>query len=109
LRLSEEITLIQAEFTDATDGDGFTIPTLGERTTVFCFQKSVGFNEFFKAKQAGYTEQMKVDVYAFEYDGQTVAEYEGKQYRILRTYKDPKTDGEYIELTLSDLKERGGG
>ena len=109
MRWSDEITLIHADFTDATDGDGFTVPKLGERTTVFADRKSVGFNEFFKAKQAGYTEQMKFDVYAVEYDGQTVAEYEGKQYRILRTYEDPKKNGEFIELTLSDLKERGGG
>ena len=58
--------------------------------------------EFFKAKQAGYNEQMKFDIYAAEYDGQTIAEYKGKRYTILRTYIDPKTNGEYVELTLSD-------
>ena len=109
MRWSDEITLIHTDFTDATDGDGFTVPKQGARTTVFANRKSVGFNEFFTAKQAGYTEQMKFDVYAVEYDGQTVAEYEGKQYRILRTYEDPKTGGEFLELTLSDLKEKGGG
>ena len=109
LRWSDEITLIQADFTDATDSDGFTVPKQGERTTVFANKKSVGFNEFFKAQAEGYTERLKFDVYSVEYDGQTVAEYEGVQYRILRTYVDPKTGGEFLELTLSDLKERGGG
>jgi len=106
MRWSDEITLIHADLT--TDGDGFTIPTLGERTTVFANKKSVGFNEFFKAKQAGFTEQMKFDIFAVEYGGQSVAEYEGKQYRILRTYEDPKSP-DFLELTLSDLSERGGG
>jgi len=106
MRWSDEITLIHADFEK--DGDGFTATTLGDRTTVFANRKSVGFNEFFKAKQAGYTEQMKFDIYAVEYAGQTVAEYMGKQYKILRTYDDPK-NADFLELTLSDLSERGGG
>jgi len=106
LRWSDEITLIHAELD--TDGEGFTVRTLGDRKTIFANRKSVGFNEFFKAKQAGFTEQMKFDIFAVEYAGQTVAEYMGKQYRILRTYEDPKKPDE-LELTLSDLSERGGG
>ena len=107
MRWSDEVTLIHADTADATDGDGFTIPTLGERTTVFANRKSVGYGEFFRAHQEGYTAQMKLDIFAVEYDGQSIAEHEGKQYRILRAYQDPKRPDE-IELTLSDLKERGG-
>ena len=106
MRWSDELILIHAEF--ATDGDGFTTSTLGEPTTVYANRKSVGFNEFFKAKQAGYTEHMKFDIFAVEYDGQTIAEYMGKRYRILRTYEDPKKPDE-MELTLSDLSKKGGG
>ena len=105
MRWSDEITLIHAELT--TNSNGFTVEKLGERTTVFANRKSVGFSEFFKAKQAGFTEQMKFDVFAVEYAGQPVAEYMGKQYRILRTYEDQKKPDE-LELTLSDLSERGG-
>ncbi|MCL2575719.1 MAG: phage head closure protein [Defluviitaleaceae bacterium] len=104
---SDEITLIHADFNNALDDDGFSAPRLGGHITIYASKKSVGFNEFFKAKQAGYTEQMKFDVYTAEYEGQTIAEYDGKLYRILRTYIDPKTSGEYTELTLSDLKEKG--
>ena len=94
-----------------TNANGFHVPSdpsTETRATVYANKKSVGYNEFFKAQMAGYTEQMKFDVFTAEYDGQTIAEYGGKRFKILRTYVDPKTNGEYIELTLSDLAERGG-
>lgn len=108
---SDEITLISAEVpadpADATNNNGFPVKPSETRTTVYANKKSVGFNEFFKAKQAGYSEEMKFDVFTVEYAGQPFAEYGGKRYKILRTYEDPKTEGEYTELTLSDLSERG--
>jgi hypothetical protein len=112
MRWSDEITLItemiSADPEAATNENGFAVSDERERVTLFCNKKSVGFNEFFKAKMAGYTEELKIDVFTEEYAGQTLAEYIGKRYRILRTYVDPKTGGEYTELTLSDLSERGG-
>ena len=107
MRWSDELTLIHATIpddpADATNEHGFAVTEEGERTTVYANKKSVGFSEFFQAKMAGYNEEMKFDVFTVEYDGQTIAEYEGKRYMILRTYVDPKTSGEYTELTLSDL------
>lgn len=49
---------------------------------------------------------MKFDVRAFEYNGETIAEYpvsRGKRYRILRTYI--HEEGELVELTLSSFPE----
>jgi len=110
MRWSDEITLIGETAPDsAVNEHGFAITMDGERTKVFANKKSVGFNEFFKAKMAGYTEEMKFDVFTDEYAGQPLAEHNGKRYRVLRTYVDPKTGGEYTELTLSDLSEKGGG
>ena len=113
MRWSDEITLITQiwpdDHKDVTDDNGFTLPPLEEKQrTVFANRKSVGFSEFFKAKMAGYSEEMKFDVFTAEYDDQTIAEYNGKRYKILRAYIDPKTSGEYTELTLSDLSQRGG-
>ena len=107
MQWSDELVLITEPQPPMTDAEGFTISQVGEATTVYANRKSVGFSEFFAAKRAGYTEQMKFDIHAIEYTGQTLAEYEGKVYRILRVYTDPKTSGEYSELTLSDLSEGG--
>ena len=68
-----------------------------------------GFSEFYKAQQAGYTTELKFDVYSFEYAGQQIVEYpvsSGKRYRVLRTYTPP--NGEFTELTLVDLPEAEG-
>jgi SPP1 family predicted phage head-tail adaptor len=105
------ITLIAvlpfADPAQAVDSEGYSVPPQEEKTTVFANKKSVGFNEFFKAKLAGYTEEMKFDVYTVEYTGQSLAEYEGKRYKVLRTYVDPKQGGDITELTLSDMTQDG--
>lgn len=112
MRWSDEIILIGEvkpdDETEGTNDNGFSLPAEETRTTVFGNKKSVGYAEFFKAQQAGISEEMKFDVFTEEYEGQPLAEYGGKRYEILRTYVDPKTSGEYTELTLSDLSQRGG-
>ena len=109
MRWSDELTLLHEDKpgNHKTDSGGFGVSKPGKPSTVYANKKSVGFSEFFQAKQAGYTEQMKFDVFSAEYGGQTLAEYEGTRYRVLRAYVDPKTSGEFTELTLSDLSERG--
>lgn len=75
------------------------------RETIFCNKKSVGFSEFYKAQQAGITATLKVDIFTEEYDNQQFAEIDGRRYKILRTYL--INSGEHLELTLSDLSEKG--
>ena len=106
MRWSDELTLVSVESPDESDEHGFPLLQVETKTTVYANKKSVGFNEYFKAAQMGYTEQIKFDVFTEEYTGQQYAEYEGKRYKVLRTYADPKTEGEYTELTLSDLSEK---
>lgn len=60
-----------------------------------------GYSEFYKAAQAGFQVELKVDVYTEEYEGQQAAELDGKRYRVLKTYVNKS--GEITELTLSDL------
>ncbi len=105
----DEITLIAlVPPAQAADSEGYALPMQEIATVVFANKKSVGYNEFFKARMAGYSEDMKLDVYTDEYGGQTLVEYGGKRYKVLRTYVDPKTGGELTELTLSDATQAGG-
>jgi hypothetical protein len=110
MQWSDVITLVSVEEPGdgRTNGHGFTNDAKETKKTVYANKKSVGFNEYFKAKQAGYTEQMKIDIYKVEYTGQPLAEYKGKRYKVLKTYEPPDKPDE-IELTLSDLSEKGGG
>lgn len=107
MRWSEQITLARAaEPEERTNEHGFPVEREETATTVFADKKSVGYSEFYKAEMAGHAAEMKFDVRAFEYNGETIAEYpvlSGKRYRILRTYI--HDEGELVELTLSSFPE----
>ena len=111
MRWIDEITLINLEAPEErVNANGFPNEPKETRTVLFGNKKSVGFSEFYKAQQAGYTTELKFDVYSFEYAGQQIVEYpvsSGKRYRVLRTYTPP--NGELTELTLVDLPEAEEG
>ena len=106
----DQITLIAlAETSERTNEHGFPITKPETATTVFADKKSVGYSEFYKAEMAGHVAEIKFDVYAMEYNGETIAEYpvsSGKRYRVLRTYT--HGNGEFTELTLVNLPEAEG-
>lgn len=111
---SDVITLIKpVPPTEATNENGFDLPSQDEQSrSIFCNKKSVGYSEFYKSQQAGYKAELKVDVYLLDYKdfyppdylGERLVEFEGLRYKVLRTYE--SSNGEFIELTLSDLSER---
>ena len=105
----DEITLIaQVPPAEPVNENGFPNPAAETQRTVYGNKKSVGYAEFYKAAAAGYEAAMKFDVYAEEYAGERLAEYDGKRYKILRTYHDPRNI-DMIELTLTDLSENRAG
>lgn len=64
--------------------------------TVFCGVRSVRYREFYASYATDYHPEL-VFVLAdyLDYDGETLAEYQGQRYRILRTYR----TGLALELT----------
>lgn len=110
MRWGEQITLIAlSEPSPRTNEHGFPVARTETATTVFADKKSVGFSEFYKAQQAGYTTELKFDVHSFEYEEQQIVEYpvsSGKRYRVLRTYT--HGNGEFTELTLVNFRKRNG-
>ena len=113
MRWSDELTLIAVipfdDPAEAVNENGYGLPGKEIKTDVFGNKKSVGFSEFFKAQMAGYKEELKFDVYTAEYNGEGLVEHEGKRYKILRSYVDPKSGGDITELTLSDLSQGVNG
>ena len=107
MRWADQITLIAlTEKTPHTNEHGFPTESEETATTVFANKKSVGFSEFYKARQAGYATEMKFDVHSFEYTGQQIVEYpvsSGVRYRVLRTYL--HENRKFTELTLVNLPE----
>nr|DAN44329.1 MAG TPA: Minor capsid protein [Caudoviricetes sp.] len=70
--------------------------------TILCRKKKVTRSEFYQANQAGLRPSLVVEVHNFEYDNQEHAIFEGKKYRVLKTYP---IDSEILELTLSEKLE----
>ena len=72
------------------------------RRTVYCTVKSIGQAEAYQALSVGLKPAIKIVLaHDFEYQGESLAELDGVQYRILRTYV---TEADGIELTLERVR-----
>ena len=69
------------------------------KTLLLCRKKSITRSEFYQANQAGIRPSLVVDIHSFEYDNQELAEFDGKKYRIIKTYP---VDLETLELTMTE-------
>lgn len=64
---------------------------------VFCGFRSIGMKEFYSANSTDYRPELKLVLADYlDYDGETLADFKGVRYRILRTYR----VGQELELTL---------
>ena len=94
---NHEITLIENKITGKDKLKQNIIEEV--KTVLLCRKKSVTRSEFYQANQAGIRPSLVVDIHSFEYDNQELAEFEGKRYRILKTYP---VDLETLELTMTE-------
>lgn len=64
---------------------------------VLCGVHSIGMKEFYQANGSDFHPELKLVLADYlDYDGETLADYNGQRYRILRTYR----AGQELELTL---------
>lgn len=96
VRFRETVTLIATE--EGTDKDGYSQPIETE-TEVYADVQSVKRSEFYIGRQAGLALAAAFLVRTCDYDGQPLVEYDGKRYRVERTYT---KDGELVELNCSE-------
>lgn len=78
------------------DAEGVWRTTEPVTREVFAQVGSVSRAEFFSGGQTGFRPEYMFTVFAAEYRGEAVCEYNGKRYAIYRTYYVPGTD--YLEL-----------
>ena len=79
------------------DALGQLIPSGKVEREIFCCIKSVTRAEWADAAQLGLKATYCVTVWADEYNGETIAIFDGKRYAIYRTYQPNSED---IELYL---------
>lgn len=64
---------------------------------VLCGFRSIGMKEFYSANSTDFRPELKLVLADYlDYDDETLADYNGVRYRILRTYR----VGQELELTL---------
>lgn len=99
------------------DEDGVIRETPMKRQ-VFCKVKSVNRAEFFGGGRNGLNPELVFSVFAGDYEGETIIEYEGKTYSVYRTHESDANNyvGKNLrarqELTTDYLElyaERKGG
>ena len=79
------------------------VPRENKRKT-YCEEKSLSMSEVYQAKAKGFNPVFRLSLpQEFEYKGETLCEYKGTRYTVLRDYNDDKSDS--TELTLA--RERG--
>lgn len=74
------------------------------RRKTYCEEKSLSMSEVYQARASGFSPQIRLVLpQDFEYRGETICEYKGERYSIIRDYPDEKT-GNATELTLERVR-----
>jgi hypothetical protein len=95
--MNEVAILIKREYQGATRKE--------TRTEVLCGFRSIGTKEFYEASATDYRPELKLVLADYlDFNGETLAEYNGQRYRILRTYR----TGQQLELTLERAPQEDG-
>ena len=75
------------------------------KRVVFCGFRSIGMKEFYSASSTDFHPELKLVLADYlDYDGETLADYNGQRYRIVRTYR----KGMELELTLERASAEDG-
>lgn len=80
---SNVLTLIRETYTP--DAMGVQRPTETTRT-VFCDVSSVSLTEWTEGGRIGLNPEYRFTMFRYDYEGETVAEFDGVRYAIYRTY-----------------------
>lgn len=90
--MNEQIILIAT----TSEGNSFDRVVNEKKNTVFCTKHSVSQREFFDANSAGLKAELKFKLWTQDYNGELKAEYNGKRYKVYRTYENFDTTEIYL-------------
>lgn len=101
--MTDVLTLIRR--TPGRDDEGY--PTILEnRRDVFCGVRSIGQKEFYQAHASDFHPELKLVLADYlDYQDETMVEYSGRRYRVIRTYR----AGQELELVVERAPVEDGG
>ena len=94
------IKLISSNPTQRADGTWDSSPTARD---VLCKVQSVSRKEFFANNREGLNPALRFDVFAAEYQGETLVEYNGARYSVYRTHQSDANT--YVGANLRQRQE----
>lgn len=102
--MNDIVTLIPVE-EGIERGNIYRTPKREDAREVYAKVGSVGEREFYDSTQAGYDLSLKAEIWIWDYSGEQMLEYDGEEYRIVRTYRNDKN--RKMELYCEKTKGRG--
>lgn len=90
--------------TESPEARGVLTAASETRRKTFCEERSLSMSEVYQARASGFSPKIRLRLpQDFEYHGETLCEYKGERYQIIRDYRDEKT-GDSTELTLERIR-----
>lgn len=95
---SDTVDLLVFEDEQDTEGYGVKDPT---RRTVYCtFEDGVSQKEFYLSQKEGLQASASVELWRVDYQGERFADFNGKRYRVLRSFA---SSFDCVTLILSEV------
>ena len=82
---------------------GQAIDTALETRTIQCKVDSIGRGEWVTAQQGGYEAEIMAKVFSASYQGESLAQYNGKTYEVYRTFQSGDETELYLGTRIGDL------
>jgi SPP1 family predicted phage head-tail adaptor len=98
MRLNTVIDLL--EMSSSPNENGFPVLEVLSRKQVFASKSSVKRAEFYSAAASGLSLEITFEIYTLEYNNQEYIDFEGKRFKVLRSYE----KGKFIELNCQSFK-----
>lgn len=81
---NDVITLIAQTYTK----NDYGVQIAGEtEREIYCNVQSISQREFYAAGENGFKPELRFDVFAYDYNGEDLIEYNGNRYSVYRTYQ----------------------
>ena len=89
---------------ESPEARGVLEPATETRRKTYCEETSLSMSETYQARASGFSPVFRLKLpQEFEYRGETICEYRGERYSIIREYRDEKS-GDSTELTLERIR-----
>ena len=89
--------------TESPEAKGVLDQATETRRKTYCEEKSLSMSETYQGRASGFSPDIRLVLpQDFEYKGETICEYKGERYKIIREYRDEKSAG--AELTLQRIR-----